>query len=323
MDGSRPQFNSEIFGNFTIARNRVVVLFLSFLLASTFWFLINLNKTYQANLNFPVRIAGIPDTIDIHPEVFPKVELSVEGLGGNLMTYMMNWNRDTLQTRFNSESERGYILTKGLVNSWQRSLKGVQLVSVVYPDSLNFVIDYQAEKYVPLVSQININLANSYFLEATPNLYPDSVKVIGPQRILDTLTSWRTESYTTPELTSEKVIEVSVEDTFSLVQVYPKYGYLPVKPRLYTQTELEIPLEVVDLPENVEVKLQYQRLKLTCLVPLDIYETIQSSTYVSVVRFNDIDLRIPYILPDFSFLPESVKLLFSTPSQVSYVMVQK
>ena len=323
MDGRRANFNTDIFGNLNIARNRVVVLFLSFLLASVFWFLINLNKTYQANLDFPAKIIGVPDTIDIHPEVFPSVELTIEGLGGNLMSYLLKWNRDTLHVGFNRESEKGFVLTQGQINTWQRILKGVQLVSVIDPDSLTFVIDYQAEKYVPLISQIDVNLASSHILEAMPQLYPDSVKVIGPQRILDTLTGWRTVPFATPELSEEKVIEIGIEDTFSLVQVYPKFGYLRVKPRLYTQTELEIPLEVIDLPENVEVKLQHQQLKLTCLVPLDIYETIQLNSYTSVVKYGDIDLRIPYILPDFSFLPPSVKLLFSSPSQVPYVMVKK
>ena len=322
MDRRRANLNTDTFGNFNIARNRVVVLFFSFLLASVFWFLINLNKTYQADLDFPAKIMGIPDTVDLYPEVFPSVELTVEGLGGNLMSYLMKWNRDTLRVGFSRESENGYMLTQNLVNSWQRILKGVQVVSVIDPDSLRFVIDYQDEKYVPLISQIDVNLASSYILEASPKLFPDSVKVIGPQRILDTLTGWRTEPYSTPELTGEKVIEVGIEDTFSLVEVYPKFGYLRVKPRLYTQAELEVPLQVVDLPDKVEVKLQHQQLKVTCLVPLDIYETFQSNTYVSVVEYGDIDLRIPYILPDFSFLPSSVKLLFSTPSEVSYVMVK-
>ena len=309
--------------SFNIARSRVLALFLSIFLASVFWFQENLNKTYRASLRFPAKISGVPDTIEFHPQVFSGIELDVEGLGTNLMSYLLRFQRDTLRIGFSRESEQGFLLTRQMTSAWQGTLKGIRLMSVQGPDSLLYSIDYKVEKNLPLNSQVTVNLATSHILESPPSLYPDSVRVVGPKRMLDTLSSWMTQSLSTRPLSREQVINIGILDTFSAIQVFPKTAILQVKPVLYSQTDLSVPIRLVNVPEDVEVKLQNRKLNLTCLVPLDMFETVQEGSYESVIDFRSIDTQVPYLMPDFKDLPEEVKVVYKSPQKIPYVIVNK
>ena len=323
MARNRISFVEGRMRSFSIARSRAVVMLFSFMLASLFWFLVNLNKSYQAELFFPAKITGIPDTIKVYPNSFSRVGLSVEGLGGNLMTYLLKFQRDTLEIPFSKGAKSGFLPSQSFANSWQRNLKGIQLLNVLTPDSFQFVIDYQVEKTLPLESHVDVRLATSYVLESAPVLFPESVRVVGPQKVLDTLKSWRTEEVPTTPLSREQLIRVGVLDTFKNIRVAPEFAHLRVKPRLYSQTALSVPIKVTNVPANVDVKLQYERIEITCLVPIDIFESIQSQSYEVVMDYQKFDLRIPYFLPDYSFLPKSVKVVFSKPHKIPYVIVRK
>ncbi len=310
-------------GPLNIARSRAWALLVSFFLASTFWFLVNLNKTYTASLRFPAKVLGVPDTIELHPKVFPSVELSVEGLGGTLMSYLLRLQRDTLNIGFSRDSEKGFLLTKNMASAWQGTLQGVRLVSVLGPDSLHYSLDYKVEKWLPLASQVEVKLATSHILEYPPSLFPDSVRIIGPKRMVDTLDYWLTEPLTTAPLSKEQVIEVGIVDTFSTIQVSPRVALIQVKPVLYSQTDLSIPIRLINLPPDIDIKLEKQYLSLTCLVPLSMFEQIQGGSYESVIDYRTIDPNIPYLLPDNSKLPPEIKVVYSSPQRIPYIIVKK
>lgn len=313
----------ERLSSFNIARSRVLALLLSFFLASTFWFLVNLNKTYRASLRFPAKISGVPDTIELHPQVFTGIDLTVEGVGANLMSYLLRLQRDTLRIGFSRESEQGFLLTRQLTSAWQGTLKGIRLMSVQGPDSLVYSVDYKVEKNLPLTSQVHVNLATSHILESPPILFPDSVRVVGPKRMLDTLSSWMTQPLSTRPLSNEQVINIAILDTFSAVQVFPKSAFLQVKPVLYSQTDLSVPIKLINVPKDVEVKLQNRELTLTCLVPLDMFEQVQARSYESIIDFTSIDTQVPYLMPDCKDLPSEVKVVYRSPQRISYVIVNK
>lgn len=323
MAKKRRIFGMERINSFNIARSRVLALFLSIILASTFWFLVNLNKTYRASLKFPAKISGIPDTVELYPQVFSGIELDVEGVGANLMSYLLRLQHDTLRISFSQEYERGFLLPRQMTSAWQGTLTGIRLMSVQGPDSLLYSIDYKVEKILPLNSQVAVNLATSHILESPPSLYPDSVRVVGPKRMLDTLSSWMTEPFATRPLSSQEVINIGILDTFSAVQVFPKTAILQVKPVLYSQTDLSVPIRLVNVPDEVEVKLQNRVLNLTCLVPLEMFEMVQAGSYESVIDFQTIDTQVPYLMPDVKDFPEEVKVVYRSPQKIPYVIVNK
>jgi len=302
-------------------RNQWVIFVISFVLASTFWFLVNLNQTYVTDIYLPAKIDNIPDDVQVDPIVFPEVEASVEGMGGVLMSYILNFQRDTLRFRYGTDAQKGYIILKDYENTMRNTIKGLNLMSIVKPDSLEFEVEKKVTKKVPIRSRITVQLASAHLLESDPVLYPDSVRIVGPERILDTVRYWPTEVMQTPRLKSERVLPVKLLDTISQVLIEPSTVYYQVKPKLYTQRDITVPVVITDVPEDTEIKLSHTELTASCLVPMDYYEMADNESWTYTIPFEALEKGLPYILPDLTFLPGRIKVLYTNPATISYVIV--
>ncbi len=302
-------------------RNHWVIFVISFVLASTFWFLVNLNQTYVSDIYLPAKIDNVPDDIQIDPVVFPDVEANVEGMGGVLMSYILNFQRDTLRFRYGIDAQKGYIIPQDYESAMRNTIKGLNVISIITPDSLKFEVEKKVTKKVPVRSRITIRLASAHLLESDPVLYPDSVRVVGPERILDTVRYWPTQVMQTPRLKSERVLPVRLLDTISHILIEPSTVYYQVKPKLYTQRDIKVPIVITNVPEDREIKLSHTELIASCLVPMDYYEMADNESWTYTIPYEELEKGLPYILPYLTFFPERIKVLYTKPAKISYVIV--
>ncbi len=304
-------------------RNQGLIFVISLFMASVFWFLVNLNKTYQTHISLPAKIEEIPEDVQIIPFVFPDIVVNVQGMGGMLMSHILNFQRDTLRITYDSELQEGYLLTQAYNNTLRNTVKGLDLMSIQSPDSLRFEVQKKVSKKVPIRPRITVQLASAHLLEDEPELYPDSIRIVGPERILDTIRSWPTQAVETPRLKSERVLPVSLVDTVPQLLIEPKTVYYQVKPKLYTQSVLTIPIEISGIPEGFDVKWNHHELTVSCLVPMDYYEKAISESQPYVIPFEHLTQDIPYVLPDLSYLPNQIKILYVEPSRLEFVIVEQ
>lgn len=72
----------------TSARGKEVLLFLLFLLISyVFWLLLTLNNEMQEDLDVPVVVTDVPDSVTLISDIPPVIKVSVRDKGSVLMRY--------------------------------------------------------------------------------------------------------------------------------------------------------------------------------------------------------------------------------------------
>ena len=290
-------------------------------LASVYWILFNLNQIYQTTISVPIKLIGIPDEVNLNPVELTPITINVEGVGVDLLSYRLNNKSDTVEIPYSEAFSSGYLLPSFYTNNIKRNLSGLQLLGVFSPDTIKFKHDLRVHKKVPLISRVNINLTPQFLLEQAATLEPDSVTIMGPQLMLDTIDYWYTNQIETNTISRSKELEVSLMDTMPII-VSPRTAKISIHPVRYTQLNLQIPVSVVDIPQNRSVKLTNHILKLSCLVPLSEYESLEQSAYKIEHSYLLLDPRIPYFLPDLSFLPSKVKVLSKSPSRIPYIIVE-
>lgn len=303
------------------AGNQGVILMISFFLASFLWLLVQLNDPYETQVPVAVKIEEIPPEIQLSPNVFPQVMVTVEGLGGDLLSYLIKLQRDTVRIPYNKEVEAGYLITRNHLSAFRQPFSTVRMTGMVTPDSLRISSDRKVRKKVPLRSQVEIQMAPHYLLERNPELSPDSVTLIGPQPMLDTIQEWYTKALRSDRISTPETMQVGLVDTLEGLVLQPQTARLTVYPRRYTQAELTFPLSVVDVPEGKTVRLLHKTLEVTCLVPLDEYESLIERPHQMELSYLLLNPDVPFIIPDLSFLPSHVKVLTQTPSRIPYVIV--
>lgn len=306
-----------------ISRQSGMTMFFSILLASTLWFLVIINqKDHKSSFNLPIYIHNLPENVDFLKPIPHEVEVSVEGLGVDLLVQHFRYHPDTVQLYYSTD--KGYLLTRDYYSQIiQKAPKPANIkVLFVSPDTLPIQYEHRTQKRIKLYSRANFNLAPNYQLEEERFVSPDSVTISGPQSMLDTITSWYTMSR---EFFIEKDKErvVLAIDTLKGIKVTPQRAIMEVIARPYTQKQVVINLKIKDLPKSFQVNLSHEKVVLSCLVPMKAFNQVKTS-YLLEIPFSKLDDSIPYFIPDVTeILPPIAKVVTRNPLQVNFVILEK
>ncbi|MEM6764308.1 MAG: hypothetical protein AAF824_23290 [Bacteroidota bacterium] len=307
-----------------ISRSQVVAVCSSFLLAVILWILVTLSQTYTAEFIFPIKLTEVPTNIQIETISSPEVVVDLGGTGTDLIFEDIRTQKDSLSVPYTDFDENGHIYALSLQRALRAMVPSQINIQEVRPGDLFLTYNKKVTKKVPLVSLVKVNLRSAFQLENKPVLMPDSVEIIGNSQQLDTIHHWFTAKVETPRLGVEaSELTIPIEDTVSRVTVSPKSATLFLQPRRYTEQMIEVPVLVEGNPKTSYVTLQTNTLKVICLVPLENYKELEDASYVWTIPFDSLDTRVPYLIPDISFLPEYVKVIRVEPFQMSYVITNR
>lgn len=300
-----------------------VIVLIAFLFASTLWFVVTMNQTYEASLLFPYKVVNVPETMQMIDSESNEVEVVVRGVGVNLMTRYLRSRNDTLEFPFMDDYRKfGFVQSNIYNDEVAKFLSSSLTVERINPVRISLQLEDKIYKRVRLYSRANINLKPAYQLDSV-KLLVDSVTILGPQTVLDTIDHWYTSSEKTILVEEEKTLTIKVVDTIEGIQVTPSEVPLYVNPRLYTQATVRVPVSVTGLPGNVKVRLDPTHVELSCLVPMDTYDKVikEFEKFTVPVAFDQFDPRIPRFIPSID-LPNHVKLIHRAPMEVSYVIME-
>jgi len=151
-------------------------------------------------------------------------------------------------------------------------------------------------------------------------LEPDSVEVTGPDLILDTL------KYATTVQSDLGLLSRNYSDKVKLRKLNDlEYNRSRVDCTIelekYTEVQLSIPVEVLNLPDSLSLQTFPSRIKLTCNVGLSKYDRMDKNLFRAVVDYSaigektrelDVTIQnIPVYLISYEYSPKSVEFLIS------------
>ena len=151
-------------------------------------------------------------------------------------------------------------------------------------------------------------------------LEPDSVEVTGPDVILDTLAYIYTEKSDLGQLSrnfSDKVRLRKIRD----LELSRSRINCSIELERFTEVQLSIPIEVLNLPDSIAIQTFPSRVKLTCNVGLSKYDRMDGNLFRAVVDYSEIEERarmldvsiqnVPVYLLSYEYYPKSVEYLKS------------
>lgn len=299
--------------------NRGLVFLFAFLSASALWLIVTLNEEYETSLRYTVKL---PENVKLGPEEAPSIRIDAIGSGIDLMMAKLRSRKDTLSFEFTEDEIReGYLMVKRHEDHVKNSLKGVQIAGLK-PEKLYFNYLTEFTNKVPLTFATKLNLAPAYQLEEEPNLSQDSVLLRGPKEVIDTIKFWKTAGRIDQQITTAASFDIPVLDTLEGINVFPKTVSVEVKPIKYTEIKLNIPIEIIDLPSDLDVRLSHNAVDYTCLVPMDQYSKVEREMKALKINipFSELEEDIPSFIPEAA-LPGSLKLIRKVPMEVGFVII--
>jgi len=313
-----------------ITLNRKVLIFFFFLLLSVlFWFLTALRKEdYETSISYPVRFVKFPEDKVLVNDIPDRLELTVKASGFTLLSFQLKSRLTPIYfdvnsfspNRFKNDPSSLYILTSSAKDDIARQLSSEIEIIDIHPDTLIFTFAGRIQKLVPVIPSLDLSFEQQFMQVGPYILEPDSVTISGPEVIVDSVMSVKTESF------SKSSIDESFNQELSLmainkIDINPVEIWLKVPVERFTEASFSIPIEVVNLPDSLVLRTFPAKINITCQVGLSAYEALNEHLFRAIIDYGDAGSMLGSKLQvNLVKMPEYIQALNYSPKSVEYIL---
>ncbi|NER11070.1 YbbR-like protein [Muriicola jejuensis] len=287
------------------------------------WLISQLSETYTDQVTFKLNYVRVPDTLLLMGASQDDVSLAVRGSGWQFLG--SRFSSGTLNINLSKVTyNRGRFFLGEQNYREQLSSALPDAMSVVRwnTDTLFFEFSRLVSKKVPVIPEIELNLAQDYLLERDLEIMPDSVLITGPEKELDTLMAVRTEAVELNEVSESFSRTLRLIRPASLTQTRYNAAEVVVKAEVFRFSEkiLEIPVEVINLPEGTQIRTFPNTVEVLCKARLETLKSITSSEFRAEADLGEAQDASPFLPVRLVQQPENVPSIQLLQRQVEYIL---
>lgn len=302
--------------------------FVLFLLSAFLILLFNkLSKEYTNTLTFNIKKINVPDE-DVILNDSLSLDVTLKTHGFKWLKYY--FSKPEIRVDFNKD-----VYKKDSLFIWHKTSAYVQntqfssqvKVLNISPDTLFFQFDENMVKKVPIVLQSDIKFSPGYDRASAFNLKPDSITVIGPEVKVSKIHHIETESLALKEVRTDvlKTVKLKLPQQnqkhkdlkFSAVQTV-----LNAKVDKFTEGILKIPVQLINVPENVTLKYFPKEVNVTYYVSLSDFNAITAKDFKVVCDFSKTVNNQYFLVPEVAEYPKKVKNVKINQKRIEFIITK-
>lgn len=328
MDSVQFKKNYTTFKNFLLGpKNKEFLIFLFFFFVSAaFWLLQSLNETFDVELKVPLELENVPSDVVITSDLPSDLNVMVRDKGTVLVRYIYGTEQVPVRVDYKdydkgNASGRVSVTLLDVQKKVQAQLLSSTRIVSLKPDTLEFFFNKGARKKVPVKLAGVVETSPEYYLQRV-EFTPDSVEVLAPSAILDTIT----EAFITPVYFSDLSAN---EKTISMLRPVRGAKFIPdqvemnVTIDLYTEKTVEVPVFGVNFPGSKDLRTFPSKVKVTFRVGMSRFKEITADDFVLAVTYEELmKNRSPKIQLHLKSMPSGVSNVRIDPSEVDYLIEQ-
>jgi hypothetical protein len=295
--------------------------FLLFVVISfSFWASTKLSKEYQLVQPFTLVWGEVPKGVVLNDKP-SQIKATLNASGVEILWYRLFKNKLSISLKDVDFTPEDQIINmeERFFDIQQQLFGGTQLLQIS-PSLFPLQYSKMASKKLPVLTNLDINFRPGYLGEERLQITPDSVVVRGPKNMLDTLVHINTEEFKLLDVHEDINQQIELERLEELVfEVESIQLFWPVLQ--YSEKSLIIPIEVVNIPVGVKVKLFPPQANLRATLPLSLLNAVQSSDFSLVVDYENIlEGQADAMELKLTKQPPSVKKVIWEPISVNYLI---
>ena len=302
------------------SKNRLHFFLFFVFISFSFWISTKLSNSYTIEQIFNIEWINIPESIVIS-ENNKKLNTSITASGVEIILYRLfnnNLKIDLIQANF----ELDY-LSLNLENQKfliQQQLYSNTLLNQITPSLVKIKFSRLSEKKIPIIPKTRINLRAGYLTDSNVISKPDCIIVRGPKILLDSIYYAETITYNQEDVyksISKKINLSPIEG----VNFSKDFVDIELSVSRYSEKEFNIPIELINQPEGVKVKLFPPMTKVRATIPMSVIGNIRVSDFRLIADYNQIlngqTQKLELLIQK---KPSSVKQIILEPNEVNYLI---
>lgn len=305
---------------------RIVVFSVCLLIATSLWFLNALGRDYTTSLSYSVKYVNPPDNLFLANNPPSKLELTVQAHGFTLLRHKLAFSFSPIVLDLSAISQvvegrnNTYNVTSdNLINRIGLQVSKEITINSVSPQTISLVFDSLNTKIIPVLPVVKLRFKSQFDLKGAVEIVPDSVTITGPAAALDTILALPTEEVIVEELEKnlEKLVSVSHPQN---TKISPEKVTVKIPVEKFTEKEIALPVTVINLPENVKIKLFPADIKARVMVGLSEYENVSPGDFSATVNYEEVIAGENQLEVTVETNKSYIRLLKVQPGKIEYLI---
>jgi len=270
---------------------RKINIFLIFLLCSFLaWLVSRLSETYVDRTSFDLEYINVPDSLLLADDSLKNLDVRLRASGFQFLGF--NYKSKKIQIDLSSmanNQSKFFVTQLDFRKQIESQLSGSITLLEVDRDTL-FLDFYQVElKDVPISPNISLNPAQNYLVDGKLSIEPSLISISGPKKELDLVNSVSTSEIELNEITEDFSIVVDLVLPEELKNSVLSAKKVRISGNVFRFSEklIEIPVEVINLPEGTQIKTFPNTIPVLCKAKIDRLKDISPVDFKVVANFQE------------------------------------
>lgn len=311
----------------SIKSRKLNVFGLFFLLSFCFWALTKLSKSYTETIAFEIVYKNVPEQHHVDIDSSKKIKVGVKAYGFNFLKYY--FYKPTFQIDFKSD-----VVLKNKTYVWHASQNAPKVsekfknsvdVISIQPDTLRFPYQSLAVKKVPVKTDISIAYVSGYDMSSKIKVVPDSVRIIGSEKLISKITQVSTKKVELKNVNSniERSLQIEMTDLLKKLKISDKNVTIKGEVEKFTEGTFNVPVTIINLPAETNINYFPKTIPVAYNVSLNAYKLVKPSDFRIECNYRDINnTEKTFLIPKLVKVPEIVKSARLKQHKVEFILMQ-
>lgn len=305
-----------------VKRNQKIRSFLFFLLlATTIWFLTKFSKPLVAEFQLNLEYSNLPEQTLVSPDAPQKLLITVNANGFKLLTEFFRDKSLVLDLSAGRVLENNKIRFNQdqLLAFCYRKIPAADVISINTKE-LIVPVDRMSAKTIDVVFQGEVLLEKGFKLVGTPQMKPRKITLYGPSQMIDSISSVNTIYTSLIDLRANLTKNIPLESLWSQKLSRSQDSVLwTAEIREYTQKEIELPVEIINIPKGRRLQIFPETMILSVEIPVDEYALYDESNFKLICDYTERISEDSFMIPRLTSLPDGVYKPELSHKKVDYV----
>jgi len=297
--------------------------FLFFLgMAILLWFLTKFSNNIASRVQIHLKYVNVPAQIMVAENNTSHLSLDISANGFQMLKYAVKspevainvsqYYRQGLTSIEISETELSAIIKSEL---------GAVSIEDLNAGHLKIYLDQTIQKKVPVVLNGQITFKDGYRAQEGVVLTPDSINIVGPSEIVNNYDSVLTKEFSKKNVHESfaQRLNILMPKKQNVVFESTEVG-ITVNVQEFSQKMVTVPVQLVNVPSGVEIKLIPETVELQFEVAVAQFNDIDATNFQVVCDYNDRITEGSFMIPKIIFRPKGVFRVEMKNKKIEYLI---
>lgn len=307
----------------SVRSKRINVFFLFFLLSFMFLLLTKLTKDYTKTLVFQIKPINAAENYVVLKDTSHKLNITLRTNGFKFLKYYLSDPSVTVDLADLESKNNEYYWTniKGMAHINSQFGENVKIMAV-NPDSMIFRFDRNAVKKIPVEFNSNIAFVPGFDISEKLELIPDSIKVIGPKIVLDSISKIQTQMLDLKEVKSdiETPLNLILPDSSENLVYSHKEIIIKGKVEKFSEGLIEIPVDIINIPSDLKINFFPKTIGLSYYTSLSNFNQVNKNEFIIECDFKNLIEGRTYLEASLVKYPSKVKNVKLNQKRIEFII---